>query len=414
MLRLLVFALALAAFPNEAAQDSSLLQIRISVVDAAERPVPLARHALLIGEDPPSAAPRRIVTATDGTAEIRLRPGRYTVESEGPTVSQGRGYQWAQRVDVIAGRNTTLTLTTANAEISAGSAGIEGAPAPLVPGREESPAATVWTEHRRATAVVVSGKDVVETSLSAIGDATSVEVQLSPAEKVAGRVLSTDAARDVAVVHIDRAAALPVESSKPLPVADMKAVASSRGFNLSAYASSSSEFEILFITPVLLFRAEMQQGRTGAVNTSAALRPVTDFGEWADYVAESPPVLFIRATPKLVESLWMKVARAAAYTQGAAIPPIRRLGPGFSRMRVLCGTSEIAPIHPFKIRTSVSETEAMDEGFYAFDPGALGPACGTVSLVLSSVKDPARTETRVVNSSVIAQVWSDFAAYREK
>jgi hypothetical protein len=110
----------------------------------------------------------------------------------------------------------------------------------------------------------------------------------------------------------------------------------------------------------------------------------------------------------------MKFARAAAYTQGAAIPPITRLGPGFSRMRVLCGTREIAPVHPFRIRARVSETEAMDEGFYAFDPGAIGPSCGTVSLVLSSAKDPAKTETRVINSGVIAQVWSDFAAYREK
>jgi hypothetical protein len=37
-----------------------------------------------------------------------------------------------------------------------------------------------------------------------------------------------------------------------------------------------------------------------------------------------------------------------------------------------------------------------------------------VSLVLSSVKDPAKTETRAVDPAVIAQVWKDFAAYREK
>jgi hypothetical protein len=56
----------------------------------------------------------------------------------------------------------------------------------------------------------------------------------------------------------------------------------------------------------------------------------------------------------------------------------------------------------------------VDEGFYAFDPMAIGPGCGTVSLVLSSVKDPEKTETRVVDPAVIAQVWKDFAAYREK
>jgi hypothetical protein len=413
-LRALLFAsLALAAIPTEATQGSSVLHIRISIAGADQRPVPLPRHALLVGEDPPSAAPRRVVTGPDGTAAIPLRPGRYLVESDQPSALQGRAYRWSQIVDLVAGRDTTLTLTAANADSGAAAPGIEAAPVSSPSGTEPGEAVTVWTEHRRTTGTVVSGTEVVETRASEIGDATSVEVQLSPTEKVAGRVVSTDPARDLALVQIDRAITLPVESSNPLPLAAMRTAALAGGFSLSPYTSSSSEFDILFITPVLLARAEMARGRTGAPNSPSALRPVTDFGEWSDYVSESPPVLFIRATPKRVESLWMKLARAAAYTQGAAIPPIQRIGPGFSRMRVLCGIREIPPIHPFRIRTSVSETEAVDEGFYAFDPMAIGPDCGTVSLVLSSVKDPGKTETRVVTPAVIAQVWKDFAPYRE-
>jgi hypothetical protein len=71
------------------------------------------------------------------------------------------------------------------------------------------------------------------------------------------------------------------------------------------------------------------------------------------------------------------------------------------------------PVHPFKIRSNVSDTEAIDEGFYAFDPLAVGPQCGTVSVALSSVKDPGKTETRVIDSAVVARVWADFAWYRE-
>ena len=56
----------------------------------------------------------------------------------------------------------------------------------------------------------------------------------------------------------------------------------------------------------------------------------------------------------------------------------------------------------------------VDEGFYAFDPMAIGPQCGTVSLVLSSIKDAAKTETHAIDPAVIAQVWKDFSAYREK
>jgi hypothetical protein len=227
--------------------------------------------------------------------------------------------------------------------------------------------------------------------------------------------LVSAAEQKLAAAASPSAAHLPVESSKPLPLTDIQSAASARGFSLSSYASSSSEFDILFITPVLLASAESQRGRTGgASDTLSGLRAVTDFGEWSRYVSEAPPVLFIRATPKLAESFWMKFARGAASTQGASIPPIKRLGPGFSRMRVLCGNKEIAPVHPFRIRARVSETDAVDEGFYAFGPMAIGPECGTVSLVLSSVKDPEKTETRVVDPAVIAQVWKDFAAYREK
>lgn len=334
MLRTLVFAfVVLAAVHADATQGTSVLRITIAVVDANQRTVPLARHALLVGDSPPTIAPRRVVTTAEGTAEIRLRPGRYTVESDQPSAWMGRAYQWAQVVEIVAGRDATLNLTAANASVGA-----------------------------------------VTSEMAATADP------------------------------------LPVEPSKPVPVEPSPA----RPFNPSSYASPSSDFDILFITPALLASAKAAQGRTGANNTASALRPVTDFGEWADYVAESPPVLFIRASPKLVESFWLKLVRGAAATQGAPLPPIKHLGPGFSHMRVLCGYREITPIHPFRIRARVSETEEADEGFYAFDPLAIGPYCGTVSLVLSSVKDPQKTETRVVKPSVIAQVWQDFAAYREK
>ena len=98
---------------------------------------------------------------------------------------------------------------------------------------------------------------------------------------------------------------------------------------------------------------------------------------------------------------------------GMALPPIKRLRPGFSKMRVMCGQTELTPIHPFTITQRVSETDAIQEGLYVFDPVAIGPHCGSVTLVLSSAKEPGRTETRVVDPAVIRQIWQDFASYRE-
>ena len=105
-------------------------------------------------------------------------------------------------------------------------------------------------------------------------------------------------------------------------------------------------------------------------------------------------MLLIRVTPKLVEGFWTTVARGAARTQGVALPPIKHFKSGFSRMRAFCGDAEVTPIHPFKLEQRVSETDAIYEGLYVFDPGALGPQCGTVKLVLYSEKEPEKGDTR--------------------
>ena len=123
----------------------------------------------------------------------------------------------------------------------------------------------------------------------------------------------------------------------------------------------------------------------------------TDFGDWSDYFADAPPVLVVRVTPKLAESFWTTVARGAAYTQGVALPPIKHFKPGFSRLRAFCGDVEVTPIHPFTLEQRVSETDAVREGLYVFDPQALGPHCKSVKLVLYSEKEPEKQDTRTVD-----------------
>ena len=81
-------------------------------------------------------------------------------------------------------------------------------------------------------------------------------------------------------------------------------------------------------------------------------------------------------------------------------------------MRAICGDAEALPIHPFKLERHVSETETIYEGLYAFDAGALGPECGSVTLVLYSEKEPEKGDTRVVDVKVLEQIRQDFAPYR--
>jgi len=522
MVRAMVLAtVLLAAQAAMSGQTLVVLHIRAVVTDAAGRSTPLARHALLISDNPPTREPRRVVTTLDGTADVRLRPGNYTVESDQAVSFEGKAYRWLQIVNVPANGESTLELTLANAlteEIEPAAAAANGAEPP--PATDTSlllrqwldSVVEVWTPTAHASGFLVDASGLIMTNQKVVGDAASVEVQLSRSVKVAGNVIEADKERDVAVIQIDRTvmasitpvplgcprssppavargqelftlsaplrqekgwspgtatstnaraivadlhlatggsggpvfndavniigittvpdareepqrgearvvridqacdaigaaikkakdavapslAPLPVEPAGQAPVAAFKEAVKRRAGSLKPYQMAATDFDVSFITPILNYAAQTQSNQ--------------DFSNWSDYAADVRPLLFIRATPKRVESLLAKVARGAAYTQGMAVPAITHVGAGFLRMRVLCGTTEVPPIHPFKLDQRVSQTQAIYEGFYVFDPAALGSACGTVTLVLYSEKAPEKPETRVVDPGILQQIWKD-------
>lgn len=527
----------------ETAQDARrILRLTVSVLDEAQKPVPVPRHVLLVSDDPPTSPPRPIRTAHDGTATMRLGPGRYTVESEQPLKLHGRTYEWRQTIEITAGRDAVLELTAANAEISAGggeaAASVSPTPEPSsLLARWQNSVVGVWSPTARASGVLVDGRGLIVTSQQVAGSATSAEVELTPTMKVAARVLEADPVRGVAVLWIDPGAAesltpvppgcgrgaqpiadgqeiaaigaslrggkrttsgsvediegrifvadfalaadhaggpvfaaggrllgivasmdedeshrraesrvvrveevcaavaaaelrmkddvapaasrLPVEADRPFPP-DALETAAQRVGGLDSYRLSSSSYDVTFITPPLLYAAQHRgeqskaRDRAGARGTPdpRTIDPLDDFSNWSAYVAGLPPVLMIRATPKLAEGFWTKVARGAVQTQGVSLPPIKRFKPGFGRLQAFCGTVEVTPIHPLRIEQRVSESDAVYEGLYVFDPAALGPACGSVKLVLYSEKEPRNADTRVVDPRVIQQAWDDFASYR--
>ena len=181
----------------------------------------MPRHALLISDNPASAAPRRIVTTLDGVADVQLRPGSYTIESDKPSAFHGKAYQWTQMVTVRAGRETTLELTAANAEVetvaasnATAGAAVDTDPLTLLMPWQDTVVA-LWTPIAHASGFVIDSRGLIATNQRAVGTATAVEVQFGPANKVEARVLATDPARDVAVLWIDPKA---IASVRPLPL----------------------------------------------------------------------------------------------------------------------------------------------------------------------------------------------------
>ena len=98
MLRALILATLVSSAPRPAVgQTPSVLHIKVVLVDAERKATPVPRHALLISDNPASAPPRRIVTALDGTADVRLRPGTTPWNRTGRSRSRARptsGRRW--------------------------------------------------------------------------------------------------------------------------------------------------------------------------------------------------------------------------------------------------------------------------------------------------------------------------------
>ena len=536
--------LVAAAFLLETiAQQPGTLRIRITIADAEQRSRPVPRHALLISQNPTSAAPQRAITNADGTAEIRLRPGNYTVESDEPLIFQGQAYEWSQTLDVRGGEIATLELNTANAQIESAASRppSSGNISALLLDWQNS-VVTIWTPTKRGAGFLFDSRGLIATNQRLLGTDQSVEVQLSPTVKVAGRVLSTDPDKNVAILWIDpRTAAaarpmklryadagqppaeeeklfaisspmdddkglesgivrrvnayailsdisvndddlgtplfnasgevvaittphdetanlnasdtlavsidgvrtlvaaaekrmsqtaapagtpLPVEAAPLFPDDPLKEAAQARKGRLEPYRVTAADFDVSLITPLLTYGARHQGERTvgrqrgartaaeSAERLEAARRALQEFGNWWDYVRRDPPVLMIRATPKMVESLWKSILRGAVQTQGVSLPPIKRIKAGFARMQIFCGDAEVQPIHPFKIEHRIGEGDAVYEGFYIVDPATVGPQCATVKITLFSDRAPEKGDTRVVDPKILEQIWQDFAPYR--
>jgi hypothetical protein len=215
---------------------------------------------------------------------------------------------------------------------------------------------------------------------------------------------------------------LPVEPARPFPADGLEASLDRRTGGLEPYTMSSADFDIVLLTPPVVYH-ELHAPTTIPHTTSketrspnaelSFMRRRMDFGAWSDYVSEIWPALLIRVTPRFTEGFWAKVGRVAAETQGVGLPALKHYKSGFVRLRVLCGTVEVTPIHPFELETQVTERATIDEGLYVFDPGALGPHCGAVTLVLYSEKGPEQGDSRIVSPKILEQIWQDFEPYRK-
>jgi S1-C subfamily serine protease len=210
---------------------------------------------------------------------------------------------------------------------------------------------------------------------------------------------------------------LPVEPTRPFPAGTLEDAGRGATPNAAVPVMSSADFDVAFVTPPMVQRAQQKSGWTGgqidrSAEVQARLGRLTEFGVWSEYFSTQPAVLIVRVTPKMVEGFWKRLGREAAATQGAALPPFKDFKSSFRHMRAMCAGVEVTPVHPFVLEHHVSEKNVIREGLYVFDPGAFGPQCATVTLSLYSEAQPERADTLAPTRTIIDKIWNDFAPYR--
>lgn len=194
---------------------SGLLRLSVVLSDANGSATPIPRATFLISDNPTSREPWRVRTGADGTVEITLPAGNYTVESDRPVTLGGRSFSWTQMLDVPVGRDIVLTLTAANADIEATTAFNSNDPqtthadGAVILNKWRQSLAEIWTPTRHATGFVVDARGLIATNDRAIGDAADVDVELEGAGgandriKVPGRVVASDRLSGVSLIWIN-------------------------------------------------------------------------------------------------------------------------------------------------------------------------------------------------------------------
>jgi S1-C subfamily serine protease len=226
---------------------------------------------------------------------------------------------------------------------------------------------------------------------------------------------------------------LPVEPKTPYPLDAIKASVSNERFDVRPYVFSEGDYDMAIITPVLTYHL-MTNGEVAAAKEKAkrtrkskdqapeTFQPLNELRSWQEYVGEYRPVIQVRATPKLRETLGSMFLRGMTSSNGiSTIPAKMRFKTDFYKMRLKCGDKEIEPIQPGKVAKVVNvhnyfvnATDASYEGLYTYPADAISPSCGTVSIDLYSEKNPESAKVKELDRKVVERVWADFAPYRER
>jgi len=196
---------------------------------------------------------------------------------------------------------------------------------------------------------------------------------------------------------------LPVEPADYYPADSLRSLLQLERMDTKPYFYDQGEFEVALITPPVGYfarhRDEMSAARKAAKRGGGESAQPKVPTEALEDAQEVRPILAILVRPKY--SAFFKV----------------RFKNGFLRMRLLCGSKEIAPIDPgrrqFELEARGKTVDTTFEGIYEYPPDAVSPSCGGVTLEIYSEKDPSVPVSKPMDAATVQRIWEDFDPYRK-
>jgi S1-C subfamily serine protease len=208
----------------------SKVMVRVILLDKDlnQKPVPHLSIVLTPDLAEPAGA-RQMKTDFSGIAELHMPPGKYRLSTPDGVDFQSHHYEGEMAVDAADASPLNIDLSNDNARITR---------SPLVePARKtgdltlmfqkyQNSVVTVWSEIGSGTGFIVDSAGLVMTNQHVIGPSQLVAVQFDAHRKVAAKILTVDAERDVAILYADLRAfseATPAQIATPQPGRELAA-----------------------------------------------------------------------------------------------------------------------------------------------------------------------------------------------
>jgi len=182
--------------------------------DLNQKPVPFFVVSLKSG-----AKATEVKTSLDGTAEVQLPPGRYTVSSPKAAELGAKRFSWSLQV-TLSGGEQNIDLTNDNAKVEETAAPASSAKAATNDLTEhfkrlKNTVVTVRSESGHGTGFFVDAKGLVLTNQHVVANSEYLAVQFDRTHKVVAKLIAADPQKDVALLSVNMAA-LPNASPAPL------------------------------------------------------------------------------------------------------------------------------------------------------------------------------------------------------